>query len=157
MGFGDCLVAGVIGIMQLFPLVQIIGMLWRKVLLSLQCLLEFDCVEQSIIVTLRTQLTQKEQLWGIILSIVVLVPIVEELFFRYFFYRFWKSRISTWRATLLTAFIFALLHFNLMALVPLWIVGIFLTFLYERYGNLIPCILVHGLFNYISIVTAVLR
>jgi membrane protease YdiL (CAAX protease family) len=151
----DCLVAGVKGVVQLFPLAQMIGALWKKVLLSLQCLLEFDCVEQPIVVALRAELTREGQLWGIILSTVIIVPLFEELLFRYFFYRFWKSRISTWGATLLTASVFALLHFNLAAFVPLWIMGIFLTFLYERYGNLIPCIMVHGLFNCISILVAV--
>jgi membrane protease YdiL (CAAX protease family) len=155
MGFLDCLVAGVMGVLQLFPLAQIIGALWKKVLLSLQCLLEFECVEQPIVVALRAELTHEEQLWGIILSTVIIVPLFEELLFRYFFYRFWKSRMSIWGATLLTAFVFALLHFNLAALVPLLVMGIFLTFLYERHGNLIPCIMVHGLFNYISILAAV--
>jgi membrane protease YdiL (CAAX protease family) len=155
MVFWDCLVAGVMGVVQLFPLAQIMGALWRKVLLSLQCLLEFDCVEQPIVVALRAELTRESQLWGIILSTVIIVPFVEELLFRYFFYRFWKSRMSTCGAMLLTASIFALLHFNLAALVPLWVMGIFLTLLYERYGNLIPCIMVHGLFNYISILTVV--
>jgi membrane protease YdiL (CAAX protease family) len=152
----DCLSTGVIGVVQFFPLAYMIGTLWQKILLSLQYILNIDCVEQPILVLLRKGLTCERQFLGIIFLTVVLAPIAEEIFFRYFFYRFWKLHMSSQRAMLLAAFVFALLHFNLAAFVPLWVMGIFLTFLYERYGNLVPCILVHSLFNYISILVMVL-
>ncbi|MDR1590587.1 MAG: CPBP family intramembrane metalloprotease [Puniceicoccales bacterium] len=154
MSFLNSLVVGVVGVMQLFPLAQVIGMLWQKVLSALQRLWEIECVEQPILALWRTELVNEGQFWGMMFLVVVLVPITEEVFFRYFFYRFWKSRLSPWRATLLVSFIFALLHFNLMAFIPLWGMGMFLTFLYERYGNLVPCVLVHGVFNYISLLVA---
>ncbi|MDR2372075.1 MAG: CPBP family intramembrane metalloprotease [Puniceicoccales bacterium] len=155
MGPIDCLVVGIIGVIQLFLLVWIISIPWERVLSSLQRILEFECQEQPIIIALREGLAHEGQLFGIILLVVILVPFFEELLFRYFLYRFLKSRMSQLRAILLTGFIFALLHFNLTAFVLLWVMGIFLISLYEHHGNLVPCIMVHGLFNYISILAVV--
>ncbi|MDR2812277.1 MAG: CPBP family intramembrane metalloprotease [Puniceicoccales bacterium] len=152
----DCLVKGVIGVIQLFPLSYMIGIVWQKIVLSLRYALNVDCEEQPMLVFLRSDLTHEGQFWGIILLAVILAPIAEEIFFRYFLYRFGKSHMSSRQITLLTAFIFALLHFNLAAFASLWVMGIFLTFLYEYYGNLIPCIIAHSLFNCVSILSAVL-
>jgi membrane protease YdiL (CAAX protease family) len=152
MGLFDHLVAGIVGVLQLFPLTLLIGVLWHGIL----SLLTLTCVEQSIITLWRTQLTNEGQFLGIMFLVVILAPIAEEILFRYFFYRFFKARLSSWQAMLLVSFLFAQMHFNLAAFMPLWVMGIFLTFLYERHGNLIPCILVHSLFNYIALVVAIL-
>ncbi|MDR1906993.1 MAG: CPBP family intramembrane metalloprotease [Puniceicoccales bacterium] len=152
----DCLVAGIMGVLQLFPLSCMTSILWQKLLSSLQYMLNIDCVEQPLLVLLRSQLTHEGQFLGIILLVVILAPIAEEIFFRYFLYRSWKAYMSPRRAMLGVAFIFALLHFNLAAFVPLFVMGIFLTLLYERCGNLVPCVLVHGVFNYVSILLVVL-
>jgi membrane protease YdiL (CAAX protease family) len=152
----NCLVTGVMGLVQLLPLSYVTGTLWQKIISSLQYVLNVDCVEQPLLALLRSKLTHGRQFFGIIFFVMVLAPITEEMFFRYFLYRSWKSYMSSRQAMLLTAFIFALLHFNLAAFVSLWVMGIFLTFLYERCGNLLPCIIAHGLFNYVSILLVIL-
>jgi membrane protease YdiL (CAAX protease family) len=43
--------------------------------------------------------------------------------------------------------LFSLIHLNAAALIPLWLLGIFWTWLYERTGDLTTCILSHALFN----------
>jgi membrane protease YdiL (CAAX protease family) len=152
----DSLIAGVRGMIQLFPLSYAIGILWQKILLSLRYVLNIDCTEQPMLALLRTELGHENQFWGIIFLTVVLAPIAEEIFFRYFLYRFGKSHMSSRRAAFLAAFVFALLHGNLVAFAPLWAVGAFLTFLYEYCGNLVPCIIAHSLFNYIAILLVIL-
>jgi membrane protease YdiL (CAAX protease family) len=152
----ECFVVGVRGVLQLFLLLCAVNFLWQAVLSSLEHMFNVEYVEQPLLRVLRLHLADEWQFLGIILSTVVFAPIAEEVFFRYFLYRSLKLHMPSRRAMLLVAFTFALLHFNFAAFVSLLIVGIFLTIFYEYCGNLIPCILVHSLFNYISIVLTVL-
>jgi membrane protease YdiL (CAAX protease family) len=152
----ECCVAAVRGMAQLFLILCAVGILWQKVLPLLGYMFNLECVEQPMVKLLRSNLTNEWQFWGIVLLSVVLAPIAEEVFFRYFLYRSLKLHMLPRRAMPLAAFIFALLHFNLMAFALLLTIGIFLTILYERHGNLMPCILAHGISNYISIVLTVL-
>jgi membrane protease YdiL (CAAX protease family) len=152
MGFLEKAVAGIIGGLKVFPMIYVISILWQKILSLIGGLWNVSLIEeQPLLELLHFQLTHERQLISIIVSTVILAPIVEELIFRYFLYRVCKSWLSSSKAMLLVAFIFALLHFNLMAFVPIFVMGIFLVHFYERHGNLIPCMIVHGLFNCISV------
>jgi membrane protease YdiL (CAAX protease family) len=64
--------------------------------------------------------------------------------------------MSPRRAMLGVAFMFPLLRFNLAAFLPLFVMGLFLVLLYELCGNLVPCVMVHRVFNYVSILLVVL-
>lgn len=78
---------------------------------------------------------------------ILLAPLAEEIIFRGCIYRFFKSRVSTHQAMWISAFTFGLIHGNLMALVPLTVVGFLLAYSYEREGNLLIPIFFHGIFN----------
>ena len=77
----------------------------------------------------------------------VIAPISEELIFRGVIYRFIKGHVHPTLALILSALIFSLLHFNTMAYVPLFILGLLLAYSYEVTGNLAVPILLHALFN----------
>ncbi|MDR2677177.1 MAG: CPBP family intramembrane metalloprotease [Puniceicoccales bacterium] len=87
---------------------------------------------------------------------VAIAPTCEELLFRGGIYRFLKGKISPTPAALVTGAIFALLHWNWNAFLPLFFLSLFLTCLYERVGLLHAPIIVHGLLNANSIVLALL-
>ena len=74
-------------------------------------------------------------------------PVVEELLFRGVVWPLARDR--GWRVSgcLAAALLFALVHFNAAALVPLWLLGIFWTWLYEVTGDLTAPIVSHALFN----------
>jgi membrane protease YdiL (CAAX protease family) len=78
---------------------------------------------------------------------VVLGPVAEELFFRAILYRWLKLYIPSWGALVLSSFVFALLHFNWTAFLPLWALGGFLCYTYEVTGALRGAIAFHSLFN----------
>ncbi|MDA0350070.1 MAG: type II CAAX endopeptidase family protein [Verrucomicrobia bacterium] len=78
---------------------------------------------------------------------VVVAPITEELFFRAFVYRSLKSYFPTTGAAVVSSLIFALMHFNILSFVPLFILGFWLCRSYEDSGNIWVPIIVHGLFN----------
>ena len=51
------------------------------------------------------------------------------------------------RAMLISAFIFAIMHMNLRAMLPLFAVGICLAWVYEKRGNIWAPITFHAAFN----------
>lgn len=83
--------------------------------------------------------------------VAVLGPVMEELFFRGFAYGAFRTRYGVARATVVTALIFSALHASVIGLVPIFLLGVFLTVLYERTGSLVPGITAHMLHNLIMV------
>ena len=79
--------------------------------------------------------------------VIVLVPISEELLFRGFIYRNLKAFFPGWWPAIMSSLIFAVMHFNWLSLLPLFLLGLWLCLSYEKTGNIFAPIIVHGLFN----------
>lgn len=84
--------------------------------------------------------------YSIVLACVI-GPIIEEIFFRGFCYPAIKKRWGKAFAVFITAFVFAAIHGSLFAFLPVFILGIALAFLYEKYGSLVPSIVMHVVHN----------
>ncbi|MDI6817412.1 MAG: type II CAAX endopeptidase family protein [Actinomycetota bacterium] len=87
-----------------------------------------------------------------VLMVVVLAPIVEELFFRGFLYQALRQRWGANVAIVASGVLFSLAHFSLYLLVPIAVIGFALAYLYERTDSLGPPIILHALNNLISVV-----
>ena len=78
---------------------------------------------------------------------ILLAPMAEELLFRGILYPWIKKagfpKIAFWG----TALLFAAIHTNLVAFVPLFVLAVILTLLYEFTNNLLAPITAHALFN----------
>ncbi|OGX05322.1 MAG: hypothetical protein A3G87_07870 [Omnitrophica bacterium RIFCSPLOWO2_12_FULL_50_11] len=74
-------------------------------------------------------------------------PVVEEIFFRGFLYpalrRYWGIPWSM----VVTAGLFAAVHENLFAFIPIFFLGLVLAYLYQKRDNLVPCISLHVMHN----------
>jgi membrane protease YdiL (CAAX protease family) len=147
--------AGFIGEIQLLPFLSIINILCQKILSTFGYIWHINLIKKHPLLLLYSEVTHQSQFWSMLLLATILVPIAEEIIFRYFLYRYCKFCMSPGKAMLLTSFIFALIHFNLAAFLPIFVMGIFLIFLYERYGNIIPCIILHGIHNCLVIIIAI--
>jgi membrane protease YdiL (CAAX protease family) len=88
-----------------------------------------------------------------IVNAVVVVPFLEELFFRGFLYAFLKRFTSTWAAIVLSAGVFAFAHVNLGSVLPLWLLGIVLATAYEHTGSLLLPMGIHGCFNLVTAIS----
>lgn len=86
-----------------------------------------------------------------VIMVVLLGPIVEEVFFRGFAYNAIKRRWGVKTAILVTAFVFAALHKNLIGFFPILALGLLLAYMYERTGSLISAITIHILHNTIMV------
>jgi membrane protease YdiL (CAAX protease family) len=81
---------------------------------------------------------------------ILVAPIAEELVFRGLIYPTLKQngfpRLALWGTSLL----FALIHNNLMIVLPLTFLAVVLTLLYETTENLLAPMLAHSLFNFVN-------
>jgi membrane protease YdiL (CAAX protease family) len=78
---------------------------------------------------------------------VVLAPVAEEFIFRGMLYPVVKQLGSPRFAFFGTSAIFALIHLDAGTLVPLFVLALALTWLYEKTDNLLAPITAHALFN----------
>ena len=74
-------------------------------------------------------------------------PVLEEVFFRGFAYPALRERFGIPVSPAFTAAAFAALHMNALAFVPIFLLGLFLCYLYESSGSLVPSISAHVLHN----------
>jgi hypothetical protein len=81
------------------------------------------------------------------LLICVVAPVVEEMIFRGFIYAGLRRRMSVFGAVIASALLFALMHNNPEALLPIGLIGIVLAALYERNRSIVPSIICHALNN----------
>ena len=89
------------------------------------------------------------------LAVVVVAPVMEELFFRAFVYRALRNRLRIWSAALIDGLVFASVHLQYLAspelLVVIFAFGVATCLLYEATGSVFPCIAVHAAFNALSL------
>ena len=83
---------------------------------------------------------------------VVVAPLVEETVFRGFVYGVLKRFAEPFFAAIISSALFALAHFHLGSAVPLFVLALGFTGAYERTGSLMVPMLMHALFNGISLV-----
>jgi membrane protease YdiL (CAAX protease family) len=85
--------------------------------------------------------------------VICIAPVVEEFFFRGFFYRALRSRYPMLAAATMDGLLFGLIHFQgdgvdgLLILPPLALLGFAFCLVYERTGSLLPCIGMHAFNN----------
>jgi len=95
-------------------------------------------------------------LWLLVPWTVVLGPIAEELFFRFYLFRFLVEQVGPGFGYVVSSVTFALIHFHLPAL-PLYLFyGLLLAWVYRRTGRLLAPVVTHMFINLVSTVTLVL-
>lgn len=112
-------------------------------------LLLFEYEEQKLVTDLKNSADLDIKL---VISIILIAPIIEEIIFRSFIYRLIKRYTNILLSSLLTALLFGLIHDNILAFTILFMLSIFLTYMYEKYGNLMYSILTHMLFNTLMLI-----
>ena len=77
----------------------------------------------------------------------IFAPLVEEIFFRGFLFQGFRARCGWVTAMLLSAAIFAAAHLDLVVLIPTFILGCLLAYVFHRSNSIWPGILLHFLVN----------
>jgi uncharacterized protein len=88
-------------------------------------------------------LSQLSSPWLVVFGTVIVGPAVEEIFFRGFLFGGLRSRYS-WRiAAIISSALFAALHLQPAAFLPLFVFGYILTYLYQRSNSIWPGMIIH--------------
>jgi membrane protease YdiL (CAAX protease family) len=97
------------------------------------------------------ELLMDAPLWpdGIYLGVfdVVIAPVAEEFIFRGVLFPFVKQLGHPKLAWVGVSLLFALIHGSVVIFIPLFVLALVLTWLYEKTGSLLAPIVVHSLFN----------
>jgi membrane protease YdiL (CAAX protease family) len=114
--------------------------------------LKLEPQEQLPVHALRTSMSIGGRL-ALGVAAVLLAPVAEEALFRGILYpgikQFGFPRLALWGTSLL----FAAVHMNAVTFVPLALLALVLTLLYERTDNLLAPITAHVLFNALNFLT----
>lgn len=100
----------------------------------------------------ESQTIEKQLCLGV--SLVILAPISEEVLFRGILFPTLVLWLGRGTAIFLNSFLFGLIHANLLVFLPLVVMGIFLSILYDYTRNLLAPIGMHALFNLTNFILA---
>lgn len=90
----------------------------------------------------------------LVIMAVVLAPIVEEIFFRGYMYPVFKVHVGR-HARWVTAVVFSVAHLYVLNFIPIFVLGWFLAYGYERAGDLRVPIIAHSFLNlFVTIVSS---
>lgn len=78
---------------------------------------------------------------------IVLAPMIEEIFFRGFLFNGFRQRFGWNKAALLSSLFFSLAHMGLVTLIPTFILGYLLAYLFHKSNSLWPGVILHCLVN----------
>ena len=81
----------------------------------------------------------------------VVAPLAEETFFRGFAFQGLKKRYGQGWGIFLSALLFSLAHLSPSGLVPIFILGLMLAWLFNKTQSIWPCIIVHCAYNSIAL------
>lgn len=87
----------------------------------------------------------------LLLAALVLAPIAEEAFFRGYVFQAYLAKKGEWQAYLFSSLLFAVVHLDWAAFIPIFVIGLILAFILNRTGSLIPAIIAHSLNNSIAL------
>ena len=92
-------------------------------------------------------------------ALVLWTPFTEELFFRGFVYKGFSQRVGPLKAILLSAGIFSVFHVlaGPGVLIPIFVSGLALAWLYHRTGSVWPSIVVHSIQNSLALIASIYK
>ena len=94
--------------------------------------------------------------WLVVLAVVIMAPVAEEIFFRgVVFNALLREGGRRW-AYIGSSALFGVIHLELVAILPLFLLGLALAWIYERTTNLLAPIAMHATVNGISVALALL-
>lgn len=94
--------------------------------------------------------------WLVVVAVVIVAPIAEEVFFRGVAFNAWLRERGRRFAYIGSAALFAAIHVSLVSLLPIFLLGLALGWVYRRTRSLVAPIAMHATFNAISIAIALL-
>jgi len=141
------LVDGVVDYLRFFPLILVVSVV------NFSLLYYFDISwKQTVTYQILMLITGWWEAFLIFLLVVIIAPLVEELFFRGSFFRLLRSSVSASPAAFVSGFIFALIHFEFYYFPVLLLLGYLLGIIYEESKSLAVPVAFHAFHNMLVLV-----
>ncbi len=143
----EALKLGMFFFLSSIPIMAVVSLSWEALL---QLLIDYGWdikLPVQEVVSIFAEQDSPLVIAVMIFMIVVMAPLVEEILFRGMLYRFFKGRMGNLVALTFSSLFFALLHANLLKLIPLFLLGMLLGRAYEKSGSLLVPIFMHAFFN----------
>ena len=112
--------------------------------------------DQRIQADLGPVFAESSSPWWLLVAGIVVAPVVEEVFFRGFVFAGLRTRYEWKKAAVISSILFALIHFQLTAMIPIFILGFIFSYLYHRSNSIWPAIVMHVSTNALALVAAYL-
>ena len=87
-----------------------------------------------------------------LLGSALITPFLEELLHRGVVFGRLRRRMNMWQAVILSALIFAVLHFNIVQFIYAFLLGIVFALFVEKTGQLYPAVIAHIVANGIAVI-----
>jgi uncharacterized protein len=133
------------------PKAALRGVLWGILFIAVAGVIQFLLALLGVDSTQGSQFPLRESTeWGRIViwaAGVVLAPVAEEIFFRGYMFRAMSARGGLARGLVFSSALFALVHFNVAAFLPLAVGAAVLALGFRRTGSLWTPIVAHALNN----------
>lgn len=153
---------GLAGIIIIQPFLQFFVIIQNKILFSLPLGQEvinqlkeiFDLLENT---TLKLVMAYSFPEFLVVVFVIAVTPaICEEFLFRGLILRTFEKSYSAIRAIIFTGLLFAIFHFHPFNLIPLIVLGFFISYIAHYSGSLYSAIIIHFVNNFISAVAVYL-
>lgn len=86
---------------------------------------------------------------------VLIAPFIEEIFFRGFILQTLVHKFNSRWGSVITAGLFALFHFQPQGIIPIFLLGIIINWIFLRSRSIWPCIIFHALNNGMALLAEV--
>jgi membrane protease YdiL (CAAX protease family) len=107
--------------------------------------------EQQLELSQNASLSSGVETALLFVAIALVVPFVEEFFFRGLIYRYLRARKSAPWAVLISAGLFAVAHPYIPLMPAIFVIGAVLALVVERYRSLYPAVVLHTLTNGVAV------
>lgn len=145
-GIGKALLYAFLGYISILCVVCVAGLAWS----FLGEYLGMEKKENPVVTLLLTERSRSAVL-ATLFIVVVLTPLTEEFYFRVLTFCALRKSFGFWASAAISSLYFALIHLNFYSVVPIFILGIFLAYIYERTQNFASAVFVHALHNGIQV------
>ena len=86
---------------------------------------------------------------------ILIAPISEEIFFRGFLLKIFNTKYGNQKSVILNSLIFALFHLHIGAIIPVFILGLTISWIKIKTESLLPCIGIHIIQNSLAIILSI--
>jgi membrane protease YdiL (CAAX protease family) len=156
------LILSVIAILAIQPFLQSFVYVQNKLIFSLPVDRELINSIKEVFDTLEAMTLKLVQAYSplefiLVVFVIALTPaICEEFLFRGLVFKNFQKVITAGKSIFFTGLFFALFHFHPFNLIPLIVLGCFLTYIVYHSGSIIPAVVCHFINNLIAIIAVYL-